>query len=186
METPPPLMLPLLTLILRLPLCRLKLGPGIALPGAGIPLPGVGIPLTGSGGGMPLMLVPRSYLVEKVPRLLGVRYTGSKSSPRKSIPLLLPLILPECPRPEELKEDAGQPTGVRTPEMELRDVGRCGAATPLRDTGLVYDARLDEWLDRETGRLTSEPLSLSWVLKESRFTPDVLILGVWLVLDGEA
>lgn len=71
-------MLPLLTLIRLLPLCRLKLGPGIALPAAGIPLPGVGMPLTGSGGGgMPLMLVPRSYLVEKVPRLLGVRYTGS-------------------------------------------------------------------------------------------------------------
>lgn len=86
----------------------------------------------------------------------------------------------------ELKEDAGRPTGVRTPETELRDTGRCGAATPLRDTGLVYDARLDVWLDRETGRLTSEPLSLSWVLKESRFTPDVLILGVWFVLDGEA
>lgn len=56
----------------------------------------------------------------------------------------------------------------------------------MRDTGLVYDARLDEWLDRETGRLTSEPLSLSCVLKESRFTPDVLIRGVWFVLDGEA
>lgn len=141
-------MLPLLTLIRLLPLCRLKLGPDIALPTAGIPLPGVGMPLTGSagsgGGGMPLMLVPRSYLVEKVPRLLGVRYMGSKSSPRKSIPLLLPLILPECPRPVELKEDAGRPTGVRTPETELLDVGRCGAATPLRDTGLVYDARLDE------------------------------------------
>jgi hypothetical protein len=45
---------------------------------------------------------------------------------------------------------------------------------------------LDEWLDRETGRLTSEPLSLSWELKESLFTPDVLILGVWFVFDGEA
>ena len=66
--TPPLLELPLLTLTLLLTLWRLK-------PGAGIPLPGMGMLLPGVG--MPLMPAPRSYLVEKVPRLLGVRYAGS-------------------------------------------------------------------------------------------------------------
>ena len=136
-------------------------------PGIGIVLPGTGIPV------IPVFI----SIFEYVPRRLGVLNSPSNSSSMR-------LMLAERPCIGPLIDDRGRPSGVRVPDMDVRDTGRGGAIMSFLDAGLAYE----EMLALELGRLMSESgprFGSGPGPKERRLIPDVLSRGTWL-LDIEA